>query len=76
SLLGGALLPTSGARPLALVGGLLTLVALTLLSVDARRGRTAGPAPTATRAPTSSAATRQVTPARTATPFHDRQNAS
>ncbi|MET8310709.1 MFS transporter, partial [Micromonospora sp. NPDC005173] len=49
SLLGGALLPTSGARPLALVGGLLTLVALTLLAVDAWRGRTAGPAPTATR---------------------------
>lgn len=37
SLLGGALLSVSGARPLALVGGLLTLAALTLLAVDARR---------------------------------------
>ncbi|MFG1884678.1 MFS transporter [Micromonospora sp. NPDC049102] len=36
SLLGGALLPTSGARVLALVGGLLTLAALLLLSQDAR----------------------------------------
>ncbi|MGW0217117.1 MFS transporter [Micromonospora chokoriensis] len=47
SLLGGALLSTSGARPLAFVGGLLTLTALVLLAVDARRGR-AEPAPTAT----------------------------
>jgi predicted MFS family arabinose efflux permease len=42
SLLGGALLPASGARPLALVGGLLTLAALTLLAMDARRGRAGG----------------------------------
>ncbi|WP_435205193.1 MFS transporter [Micromonospora sp. bgisy143] len=39
SLLGGALLPASGARALALVGGLLTLAALVLLSRDASRGR-------------------------------------
>ncbi|WP_232234018.1 MFS transporter [Micromonospora chokoriensis] len=56
SLLGGALLPTSGARPLALTGGLLTLAALTLLAVDTRRSRSAGPAPTVVPAPTSSAA--------------------
>ncbi|MGC4768301.1 MFS transporter [Micromonospora sp. DT44] len=36
SLLGGALLPTVGARVLALVGGLLTLAALLLLAQDAR----------------------------------------
>ncbi|MET8231154.1 MFS transporter [Micromonospora sp. NPDC005298] len=57
SLLGGALLPAWGARPLALVGGLLTLVALTLLAVDARRAGTAG-TPTATR-PDGSADTSQ-----------------
>ncbi|SCF04581.1 MFS transporter, DHA1 family, L-arabinose/isopropyl-beta-D-thiogalactopyranoside export protein [Micromonospora coriariae] len=55
SLLGGALLPTSGARPLALVGGLLTLAALTLLTVDVRRSRTAGPTPTTDLSPTSRA---------------------
>ncbi|MGV9214155.1 MFS transporter [Micromonospora sp. RB23] len=36
SLLGGALLPMSGARALALAGGLLTVAALVLLSRDAR----------------------------------------
>ena len=51
SLLGGALLPTSGARPLALAGGLLTLAALTLLAVDSRRGRAVGPEPTVARPP-------------------------
>ncbi|MEU4399231.1 MFS transporter [Micromonospora orduensis] len=65
SLLGGALLPSSGARPLALVGGLLTLVALVLLAVDARRARAAGRPPTAT-GPTGSA--RQSPSARTGTP--------
>ncbi|MEU8211507.1 MFS transporter [Micromonospora sp. NPDC049044] len=40
SLLGGVLLANSGARPLALVGGLLTLLALTLLALDAWRGPT------------------------------------
>ncbi|TNH29926.1 MFS transporter [Micromonospora orduensis] len=65
SLFGGALLPSSGARPLALVGGLLTLVALMLLAVDARRARATGRPPTAT-GPTSSA--RQSPPARTGTP--------
>lgn len=44
SLLGGVLLPGQGPRPLALVGGLLTLVALAILAADARR-RTAGAAP-------------------------------
>ncbi|WP_433534310.1 MFS transporter [Micromonospora sp. CA-249363] len=39
SLLGGALLPTSGARVLALVGGLLTVAALVLLTRDASRRR-------------------------------------
>jgi predicted MFS family arabinose efflux permease len=34
SFLGGVLLPAFGARPLALVGGALTLVALAVLSVD------------------------------------------
>ncbi|MEO3769256.1 MFS transporter [Micromonospora sp. B9E7] len=61
SLLGGALLSASGARPLALVGGLLTLVALALLAVDARRPRRSGPsrpgsaepAPTKAGLPTS-----------------------
>ncbi|MDG4757299.1 MFS transporter [Micromonospora sp. WMMD710] len=47
SLFGGALLSISGARPLALVGGSLTLVALTLLAVDARRRHAATPAPAA-----------------------------
>lgn len=65
SLLGGALLPSSGARPLALVGGLLTLVALVLLAVDARRARAAGRPPSATD-PAGSA--RQSPPARTGTP--------
>ncbi|MGC4747320.1 MFS transporter [Micromonospora sp. DT201] len=51
SLLGGALLPTSRARPLALVGGLLTLIALTLLAVDAWRRRAGGSAPQHTRRP-------------------------
>lgn len=37
SLLGGVLLPLSGARPLALAGGSLTLAALVLLTRDARR---------------------------------------
>ncbi len=37
SMLGGALLPGPGPRLLALVGGLLTLVALAVLAVDARR---------------------------------------
>lgn len=36
SLLGGALLPGVGSRPLALVGGLLTVAALTVLVADAR----------------------------------------
>ena len=40
SLLGGALLPGSGPRPLALAGGLLTLTALTVLTIDARRRAT------------------------------------
>ncbi|MEV7332058.1 MFS transporter [Micromonospora sp. NPDC093244] len=65
SLLGGALLPSWGARPLALVGGLLTLVALLLLAVDARRTRATGRPPAAT-GPTSSAG--QSPPARTVTP--------
>ncbi|MFF5052866.1 MFS transporter [Micromonospora sp. NPDC000663] len=65
SLLGGALLPSLGARPLALVGGLLTLVALLLLAVDARRARATGRPPAAT-GPTSSAG--QSPPARTITP--------
>ncbi|MEU5902965.1 MFS transporter [Micromonospora sp. NPDC047527] len=65
SLIGGVLLPTSGARPLALVAGLLTLVALTLLTVDARRARAAGRPSTAT-GPTSS--TRQSPTARAGTP--------
>ncbi|MEV4119712.1 MFS transporter [Micromonospora sp. NPDC049645] len=72
SLLGGALLSTSGARPLALVGGLLTLAALTLLAVDARRGRADGPPPTAVRSSISPPPGRQVTPpARTATPSRE-----
>ncbi|MEV4496241.1 MFS transporter [Micromonospora arborensis] len=75
SLLGGALLSTSGARPLALVGGLLTLAALTLLAVDARRGRATRPASTVARPPANTATTRQVTPARTSSPSHDRQRA-
>jgi predicted MFS family arabinose efflux permease len=37
SLLGGALLPGPGPRLLALVGGLLTLTALGVLAIDARR---------------------------------------
>ena len=37
SLLGGALLPGPGPRLLGLIGGLLTLVALAVLAVDARR---------------------------------------
>jgi predicted MFS family arabinose efflux permease len=37
ALLGGALLPGPGPRPLALIGGLLTLTALGLLAADARR---------------------------------------
>ncbi|MBM7493391.1 DHA1 family L-arabinose/isopropyl-beta-D-thiogalactopyranoside export protein-like MFS transporter/DHA1 family inner membrane transport protein [Micromonospora luteifusca] len=75
SLLGGALLPTSGARPLALVGGLLTLAALVLLAVDAWRGPTAGSASTVHRPPADTAARRQVAPARAASPSHDRQSA-
>ncbi|MBM0202850.1 MFS transporter [Micromonospora sp. STR1s_5] len=59
SLLGGALLPALGARPLALAGGLLTLAALTLLAVDARRGRVVGPAPTLAPPSTSPSATRR-----------------
>ncbi|WUR57748.1 MFS transporter [Micromonospora chokoriensis] len=55
SLLGGALLSASGARPLALVGGSLTLVALVLLAVDARRGH-AGAAPATGRPHTRVAA--------------------
>ena len=39
SLLGGALLPQLGPRPLALVGALLTAVALSTLAADAGRGR-------------------------------------
>ncbi|MFG1994978.1 MFS transporter [Actinoplanes sp. NPDC048988] len=39
SLLGGAVLPAAGARPLALIGGLLVLAALTVLTVTARSGR-------------------------------------
>ncbi|MGW3786582.1 MFS transporter [Micromonospora chokoriensis] len=55
SLLGGALLSASGARPLALAGGSLMLVALALLAVDARRGH-AGAAPATARPHTSVAA--------------------
>ncbi|MGW3887706.1 MFS transporter [Micromonospora chokoriensis] len=55
SLLGGALLSASGARPLALAGGSLTLVALALLVVDARRGH-AGAAQATARPHTSVAA--------------------
>ncbi|MFK4244758.1 MFS transporter [Micromonospora chokoriensis] len=55
SLLGGALLSASGARSLALVGGSLTLVALVLLAVDARRGH-AGAAPATGRPHTRVAA--------------------
>ncbi|MEV1157700.1 MFS transporter [Micromonospora chokoriensis] len=55
SLLGGALLSASGARPLALVGGSLTLVALALLAVDTRRGH-AGAAPATARPHTSATA--------------------
>lgn len=44
SLLGGVLLPGPGPRLLGLIGGLLTLVALAVLAVDARR-RAARPAP-------------------------------
>ncbi|MEV4764577.1 MFS transporter [Micromonospora chokoriensis] len=55
SLLGGALLSASGARPLALVGGSMTLVALVLLAVDARRGH-AGAAPATGRPHTRVAA--------------------
>nr|WTA69490.1 MFS transporter [Micromonospora sp. NBC_00855] len=51
SLLGGALLPTAGARPLALAGGLLTLAALTLLVVDTRRGRAVVSGPTVASPP-------------------------
>jgi predicted MFS family arabinose efflux permease len=40
SVIGGALLPGPGPRPLAVVAGLLTLVALGLLIGDARRVRT------------------------------------
>ncbi|WP_405431633.1 MFS transporter [Micromonospora sp. NBC_00617] len=58
SLLGGALLPTSGARPLALAGGLLTLAALTLLAVDTRLRHSGGSAPTIARPPASRAVTR------------------
>ena len=39
SFLGGVILPSLGARPLALVGGALTLAALAVLSVDAARRR-------------------------------------
>ena len=39
SFLGGVILPAFGARPLALVGGALTLAALAVLSVDAARRR-------------------------------------
>lgn len=46
SLLGGALLPGPGPRLLALVGALLTLTALVVLAVDARR-RAARPVPVA-----------------------------
>ncbi|MFI6780103.1 MFS transporter [Micromonospora sp. NPDC050276] len=57
SLLGGALLSASGARPLALVGGSLTLVAFTLLAVDTRRGHAAGRNQGDTRSAGRSAAT-------------------
>ena len=53
SLLGGALLPGPGPRPLGLAGGLLTLTALAVLAVDARR-RTARPAPVVSGAGRSS----------------------
>ena len=39
SLLGGALLPQVGSRPLALVGALLIVVALSTLAMDGRRSR-------------------------------------
>ncbi|WLS44695.1 MFS transporter [Micromonospora profundi] len=63
SLLGGGLLPTMGARPLALAAGVLTLAALALLALDARRS-TASPGQRrpADRPPTSPAPTRRVTP--------------
>jgi predicted MFS family arabinose efflux permease len=49
SLLGGALLPSAGARPLTLVGGLLALAALSVALFDARRhpGPAKGPVRTA-----------------------------
>ncbi|MGW5556970.1 MFS transporter [Micromonospora sp. NPDC003944] len=55
SLLGGALLPLSGARPLALAGGVLALAALTLLAVDTRRARPVGPEPTVASPPSGAA---------------------
>ncbi|MEU7841529.1 MFS transporter [Micromonospora sp. NPDC049114] len=58
SLLGGTLLPISGARPLALIGGLLTLAALTLLAADTRLRRGGGSAPTIGRPSASPAVTR------------------
>ncbi|WP_425865865.1 MFS transporter [Micromonospora sp. DT63] len=58
SLLGGTLLPISGARPLALIGGLLTLAALTLLAADTRLRRSGGSAPTIGRPSASPAVTR------------------
>ena len=44
SFLGGIILPAFGARPLALVGGALTLAALAVLSVDGARRRYPEPA--------------------------------
>lgn len=58
SLLGGTLLPISGARPLALIGGLLTLAALTLLAADTRLRRGGGSPPTIGRPSASPAVTR------------------
>jgi len=49
SLLGGALLPHVGSRPLALVGAALIAVALGTLALDGRRGQGA-PTPVATKA--------------------------
>jgi DHA1 family L-arabinose/isopropyl-beta-D-thiogalactopyranoside export protein-like MFS transporter/DHA1 family inner membrane transport protein len=45
ALIGGALLPALGARPLALAGGLFTLLALGILAVDARLRRPAAALP-------------------------------
>ncbi|WP_406044558.1 MFS transporter [Micromonospora sp. NBC_00898] len=57
SLLGGVLLPGPGPRLLGLIGGLLTLVALAVLAVDARRPA-ARPAPDLPKSPAPAVAGR------------------